>query len=83
RIRTDNAGLRCSACHNSPHSEYPAYNAFGKNWDNTQPMQYARSPLPIGAEFSCTVCHKKEMNHSVHHPNMVRPFRNKQAVREQ
>ncbi|HRV89429.1 MAG TPA: cytochrome c [Prolixibacteraceae bacterium] len=83
RIRTDNAGLRCSACHNSPHSEYPAYNAFGKHRDNTQPMQYARSPLPIGAEFSCTVCHKKEMNHSVHHPNMVRPFRNKQAVREQ
>lgn len=81
RIGTDNAGVRCSACHNSPHSEYPAFNEFGKHRDNTQPMQYANTSLPIGADFSCKVCHKKEMNHSVHHPNMVRPFRNREAVK--
>lgn len=77
RVRTDNTGMRCAACHNSPHSEYPAVNAFGKNQDNTQPMQYGKSPLPIGAESTCKVCHMKEMEYSGHHPNMVRPFRNR------
>jgi len=80
RIRTDMAGVRCAACHNSPHSEYPARNVFGKNWDNTQPMQYANSPLPIGSEFSCEVCHKQMMEYPVHHPNMVRDFRNADLV---
>ncbi len=76
RIRTDNAGVRCEACHNSAHSEYPAINAFGKNWDNTQPMQYSGSPLPIGSNINCEVCHLKKMEFPVHHPNMVREFRN-------
>jgi hypothetical protein len=76
RIRTDNAGVRCIACHNSAHSEYPARNAFGKNWDNTQPMQYMGTQLPIGSEYNCEVCHKQMMEFSVHHPNMIRDFRN-------
>jgi hypothetical protein len=77
RIRTGDDGLiRCIACHNSTHSEYPARNAFGWNWDNTQPMQYSRKPLPIGSEFSCEVCHKQEMEESIHHWNMGRMFRN-------
>lgn len=76
RMRTGDAGIRCEACHNSTHSIYPARNAFGKNRDNTQPMQYSGMPLPIGSEFSCEVCHKQKMEESVHHPNMERMFRN-------
>ncbi|MBN1338512.1 MAG: c-type cytochrome [Bacteroidales bacterium] len=76
RIRTGDAGIRCAACHNSTHSEYPARNAFGRNLDNAQPMQYNGTPLPIGSEFSCEVCHKQKMEESVHHPNMERMFRN-------
>ena len=76
RVRTDYAGVRCEACHNSTHSEYPARNDFGKNWDNSQPMQYANMPLPIGSDFSCEVCHKKKMEMAIHHPNMERDFRN-------
>ncbi len=80
RIRTDMAGVRCEACHNSTHSEYPTVNAFGKNRDNTQTMQYSGSPLPIGAENQCEICHKKKMEYSIHHPNMVRDFRNLNLV---
>jgi len=74
------AGVRCAACHNSPHSEYPARNSFGKNWDNTQHMQYAGSPMPVGSEFGCEVCHKQMMEHPIHHPNMVRDFRNAELL---
>jgi cytochrome bd-type quinol oxidase subunit 1 len=80
RIRTDNVGLRCEACHNSTHSLYPARNAFGKNWDNTQPMQYGKMPLPIGSELSCEVCHKQDMEFPVHHENMMRPFKATQLL---
>jgi hypothetical protein len=82
RIRTDNVGLRCEACHNSTHSLYPARNAFGKNWDNTQPMQYSNIPLPIGSEESCEVCHKQKMEAPVHHPNMLKAFRNNHLIQQ-
>jgi hypothetical protein len=80
RIRTDVIGMRCIACHNSTHSEYPAANVYEKNRDNIQPLQYSRKPLPMGSESSCEVCHKQPMPASVHHPNMVRSFRNKSIL---
>jgi len=80
RIRTDEIGIRCQACHNSTHSLYPAINVFGKHWDNTQPMQYGKMPLPIGANNSCEVCHIDKMQDAVHHWNMEGPFRNTQLL---
>ena len=80
RIRTDIAGMRCEACHNSTHSVYPAKNPYGKNRDNTQPLQYEGMPLPIGSDKTCAVCHKQSMPYSGHHPNMVRNFRNTQLL---
>jgi hypothetical protein len=83
RVRTDNAGIRCEACHNSTHAEYPAKNEFGKNWDSSQPMQYGKMPLPIGSEFSCEICHKEKMKDSIHHENMERKFRNIDIVKSE
>jgi len=80
RIQTDNSGMRCIACHNSTHSVYPASNVFGKNWDNTQPMQYMGTPVPMGGDYNCEVCHTHMMEFSVHHPNMVREFRNTDLI---
>ncbi len=77
RIRTDPAGMRCEACHNSPHAIYPATNAIISNMDNVQPMQYNKNIFPIGSEDNCELCHKTDMPFSIHHPNMKRPFRNK------
>jgi predicted metal-binding protein len=77
RIRTDQTGMRCIACHNSTHSEYPATNPYGTDRDNTQPLQYMGIPLPVGSESTCSACHTREMPLSGHHPNMVRPFRNR------
>lgn len=76
RNRTGNAGVRCSACHSSTHALYPARNAYAPNRDNTQPMQYAGQPYPIGANLSCETCHKQAMEFSVHHENMERTIRN-------
>lgn len=81
RYRTDNVGLRCPLCHGAPHAEYPAKNIWGENRDNIQPMQYQGTNLPIGSEVSCFVCHKQEMKYSVHHKNMKRAFRNKDAIK--
>jgi hypothetical protein len=88
---TDTAGLYrnrkentekipCIACHSSPHAIYPAFNEFGKNRDNIQPMQYQGTPLPISSEMKCEVCHKVKMQGSPHHANMLRAFRNKKAL---
>ncbi|GAB4330386.1 MAG: cytochrome c family protein [Calditrichia bacterium] len=79
-MRTDNAGIRCEACHGSTHALYPALNAFGKNRDNIQPIQYSGQPLPIGANFSCNVCHIQDMEDPIHHENMYRKFRNVDAI---
>lgn len=76
RIRTDYVGIRCSACHGSPHALYPAKNPFSKNRDNIQPMQYAGQPTPIGSNLTCETCHTIEMEFSVHHENMEHMFRN-------
>lgn len=80
RVRTDNAGIRCEACHGSTHALYPAVNAFGKMRDNIQPMQYSGQPFPIGSNITCEVCHVKKMEDPIHHENMYREFRNVAAA---
>ena len=77
RIRTDNVGIRCEACHGSPHALYPANNDYNKHRDNIQPLQYSGNPLPIGSNRSCQVCHMRRKSDPVHHENMMRAFRNK------
>jgi hypothetical protein len=76
RIRADNAMIRCEACHGSTHALYPATNAFGKNRDNIQPLQYSDQPLPIGSNMTCEVCHIQKMEDPIHHENMYHQFRN-------
>ena len=66
----------CAACHNSPHAVYRATNPYGKNRDVIQPLQYQGNPLPIGSNFNCKVCHTIDMEDEMHHPNMLREFRN-------
>lgn len=81
RARNENTGkIPCLACHSSPHAVYPASNEYGKNRDNIQPMQYQGLPIPIGSEFKCEVCHTVKMQGNHHHANMLRPFRNRQAL---
>ncbi|MBW2094580.1 MAG: cytochrome C [Deltaproteobacteria bacterium] len=80
RIRVGEGGIRCEACHGSPHALYPAQNPYMKNRDNMQPMQYAGFPYPIGSNRTCAVCHTVEMEDSIHHENMEHDFRNAQPV---
>jgi hypothetical protein len=77
RNRADESGqLPCSACHNSAHALYPAVNPYGENLDNRQPLQYQKTPFPIGSNMGCMVCHTVEMEEEMHHSNMLREFRN-------
>ena len=80
RIRADNVGIRCEACHGATHALYPAHNSYNKNRDNMQPIQYSGSPYPIGANLSCEVCHTVKMEDAVHHENMEHLFRNADLV---
>ncbi|MBD3383035.1 MAG: cytochrome C, partial [candidate division Zixibacteria bacterium] len=82
RMRTGYAGIRCEACHNSPHSLYPAFNMFSHDRDNLQPLQYSGMRYPLGSNESCEVCHTIEMDFTVHHENMLRPFRNHDLIEE-
>jgi mono/diheme cytochrome c family protein len=78
RFRTGEEGsIRCEACHNSPHAEYPAFNPLSKYRDVIQPMQYSKMPYPIGANLLCRVCHTIDMEEAIHHGNMAREVRNK------
>lgn len=81
RIRTDNVGIRCEACHGSTHALYPAKNPFNRNRDNMQPMQYAAQPTPIGSNLKCATCHTIKMKESVHHENMEHLFRNAALIK--
>ncbi len=81
RLRTDNMGLMCESCHGSTHANYPATNMYGQERDNIPPMQYQANNLPIGSEMNCRLCHTKDMDMSVHHPNMLHKFRNRQLMR--
>ncbi len=77
RNRTEESGnLVCAACHNSPHAIYPTDNPYVQNLDNLQPLQYQGTPYPLGSEKSCRVCHTMTMDEEMHHPNMLREFRN-------
>lgn len=77
RNRRDESGLLfCSACHGSGHAVFPAENPYGPELDVIQPMQYQKEPLPIGSNLNCAVCHTVEMEEEMHHPNMLRDFRN-------
>jgi hypothetical protein len=76
RMRTGEAGIRCLACHGSTHALYPARNPYGKDRDNLQPLQYQKTPYPIGANKDCKVCHTIDMEEEMHHPNILRMFRN-------
>lgn len=76
RVRTDNAGIRCEACHGATHALYPADNPYGLYRDNLQPRQYQGNSYAIGANKNCAVCHKKAMTDPVHHENMLRMVRN-------
>jgi len=75
--RTDESGqLYCAGCHNSAHAIYPAVNPYNEELDVLQPLQYQGAPLPIGSNRNCAVCHTIPMEEEMHHPNMLREFRN-------
>ena len=73
RNRTDNMGVMCIACHGSTHAVYPAFNQYGEDRDNIQPVQYQGFAGPIGGENQCSVCHTVKMPYSGHHRNMLVP----------
>ena len=76
RNSTDNGLIRCIACHNSTHAEYPADNPYGSMRDNVQPLQYGGQPYTIGGNMTCSVCHTIDMEYPIHHENMDRMVRN-------
>jgi len=76
RLAGDNLAIRCTACHGPTHALYPAETPDGRNLDNIQPLQYGGMPYAIGANMSCPVCHTQEMEHPIHHENMLRMVRN-------
>ncbi|MFH0757232.1 MAG: cytochrome ubiquinol oxidase subunit I [Bacteroidota bacterium] len=71
RNRTDNHGVMCIGCHGSTHAVYGAYNKYGLQRDNHQPLQYQGVAGTIGTHENCMVCHKKSMNTSGHHRYMI------------
>ncbi len=78
RNRTDESGqLYCAGCHNSAHAVYPTTNIYNQDLDVIQPRQYQGNTLPLGADKNCALCHTVAMEEEMHHPNMLRTFRNK------
>ncbi|MFH1351550.1 MAG: cytochrome ubiquinol oxidase subunit I [Pseudomonadota bacterium] len=75
RLRSDEMGILCTACHGSTHALYPAVNPYGKNRDNLQPDQYQKMPYPLGSNKNCKVCHTIDMADEMHHPNSLRMVR--------
>jgi len=76
KMRSDEVGIMCPACHGITHAEYPATNIFGDERDNFQPLMYQKNRYPIGANKNCSLCHTVDMNEEIHHPNMLKIFRN-------
>ncbi len=72
RYRQDDMGaIMCQACHNAPHAEYMADNAWGgMDYANIQPMQYQGVSGPIASGNNCGVCHTRQLDmaESAHHP---------------
>lgn len=81
RMRTDDVELMCEACHGATHANYPATNIYDQDRDNIPLRQYQGNNRPIGADNDCALCHTMEMEDSVHHPNMLHEFRNRQLMR--
>jgi cytochrome bd-type quinol oxidase subunit 1 len=71
RMRRDNQGMMCAACHGSPHAIYGAYNNYDPMRDNIQPLQYQGLAGTIGTHESCIVCHTIDMETSGHHRNQI------------
>jgi mono/diheme cytochrome c family protein len=76
RMRSDDTGIQCAACHGPPHGLYPARNPYGGGRDGIAPRQYQQSPYPMGSNKNCRVCHTVDMEDEIHHPNMLTVFRN-------
>ena len=76
RMRSDDTGIMCAACHGAPHALFPAQNPYGADRDVIAPRQYQRSPYPMGSNKNCKVCHFIDMEEEIHHPNMLTTFRN-------
>jgi hypothetical protein len=75
RMRKDEAGLRCAACHGSPHALYPTVNPYEAHRDNYQPLAYTGLPYPLGTNGTCAVCHGEEMEDPIHHEHADGHFR--------
>jgi mono/diheme cytochrome c family protein len=77
RNQMGDAGIRCTACHGVPHVIYPSNNIIDPQRDNSQPMQYQLTPIPVGGNNHCNVCHMDTiMEDNYHHDNMMNDFRN-------
>ena len=76
KMRSDEVGIMCPACHGITHAEYPATNIFGDERANFQPLMYQKNRYPIGANRNCSLCHTIDMKEEIHHPNMLAIFRN-------
>jgi mono/diheme cytochrome c family protein len=75
RDRTGVMGLRCQACHGSPHALVPATNPVQQHRDNLQSLRWTGLPFPVGSESRCDTCHTTQWPIAPHHPHMLRPFR--------
>lgn len=73
RNRSALGNIQCAACHGAPHAVYPAFNPYGMDRDNIQPLQYQQAPIPIGGDGKCTVCHFEKFEFDFHHPNTLQP----------
>jgi len=68
RNRRDARGaLLCIACHGAPHAVFPTVNAYGKDLDNLQSLQYMGHTGPMGGQGTCAVCHTRPMPGDGHH----------------
>ncbi|TFG90724.1 MAG: cytochrome C, partial [Candidatus Atribacteria bacterium] len=76
KMRSDEVGIMCPACHGITHAEYPATNISGDERENFQPLMYQKNRYPIGANKNCALCHTVDMKEEIHHPNMLTTFRN-------
>lgn len=72
RNRIDNHGVKCAACHGSPHAVYPAANVYDAERDNIQPIQYQGLAGTLGTLGRCWVCHTQKMTVNGHHRNMIK-----------
>jgi cytochrome bd-type quinol oxidase subunit 1 len=71
--RTGDGGVRCLACHGSPHALYPQSMEPGEKAGNLAPRQYQKNNYPMGADKKCSLtCHTEDPGADFHHPNSYR-----------